>query len=281
MYDIKKNKMKPKGGLPHVLFLTLILALLFWIPIPGLREFMGFKKFLYFLVIGFLDAVVLSYLILYSKWSGWKLIATVFVLFYGIMTFMSQIETVVFLNYLQEIIAGKEIPKLFTEGIIIAGIFSPLAVFVYGRNKKESLVLLKKESQSPLTWIWKFFFVGIVYMLVYLLFGAFVFKPLAGEAFNQYYGAMQMPVWILPFQILRGILWGFMAFLILKMMREWKKARLLTALLFSVIMGTLLLAPNPYMPEKIRLAHFVEVSVSNFVFGWMAVTILAKKRSRN
>ncbi|HZX11529.1 MAG TPA: hypothetical protein VFG01_11345 [Acidobacteriota bacterium] len=269
--------MKQKGGLPHVLFLTLILALLFWIPIPGLREFAGFKKFLYFIVIGFLDAVVLSYLVLYSKWSGWKLIASVFVLFYGVMTFMSQIETVVFLNYLQEIVTRGEIPRLFIEGIIIAGVFSPLAVFVYGRNKKESLTVLKKASQSPLTLVWKFLLVGVVYMFVYLLFGAFVFKPLAGEAFNQFYGSIQLPAWILPFQVLRGVLWGLMAFLILKMMREWKRARLMTALLFSVIMGTLLLAPNPYMPEKIRLAHFVEVSVSNFIFGWIAVTILAKK----
>jgi len=272
--------MNQKGNLPRVLFLTIILALLFWAPIPGIREFIGFKGFLYFLVIAFLDTIVLSYLILYSKWSGWKLIGAVFILFYGVMTFMSQIETVVFLNFLQEIVAREEIPRLFIEGIIIAGVFSPLAVFIYGKNKKESQESFKKVTYPPLTLVWKLLLVSVVYLFVYILFGAFVFKPLTGDAFNQYYGGLQLPAWMLPFQIFRGILWGFMAFLVLKMIGEWKRARLMTALLFSVIMGTLLLAPNPYMPDKIRLAHFVEVSVSNFVFGWIAVTILARKKMR-
>lgn len=126
---------------------------------------------------------------------------------------------------------------------------------------------------------WKFLLVGVVYMFVYLIFGALVFKPLAGEAFNQYYGSTEFPSWMLPFQVLRGILWGFLAFLVLKMIGEWRKARWAAALLFSVIMGTLLLVPNPYMPDKIRLSHFVEVTFSNFLFGWLAVTILRNRKN--
>lgn len=44
----------------------------------------------------------------------------------------------------------------------------------------------------------------------------------------------------------------------------------MVALLFSILMGFLLLLPNPYMPEVIRLSHFVEVALSNFLFGWIA-----------
>ncbi|MGD2250203.1 MAG: hypothetical protein PVF58_17515 [Candidatus Methanofastidiosia archaeon] len=55
---------------------------------------------------------------------------------------------------------------------------------------------------------------------------------------------------------------------------SWKEAGLVVALLFSVLMGALLLLPNPFMPPQMRFAHFVEVVSSNFVFGWIVVWVL-------
>ena len=267
--------MTVKKILPGVGILTIFLALLFWIPVPGIREFSGFEIFLYFLIVAFLDTAVLSYLILYSHWKGWKQVFGVFVLFYGVMTLMSQIETVVFLSFLQEIVSREEIPQLFIEGLIISGIYSPAAVFLFEKIRKDrEKETLKKISFSPVGLVWKLILTGVIYMFIYILFGAFVFKPLAGEAFARFYGNSQLPVWIIPFQIIRGMIWGFLAVLVLLMIVQWKRARLVTALLFSIIMGTLLLVPNPYMPEVIRLSHFVEVTSSNFLFGWLAVTIL-------
>ena len=50
------------------------------------------------LTVCFLETAVLTYLILRSRWTGWRLTATVFFVFYGVTTFMSQIESAVFLT---------------------------------------------------------------------------------------------------------------------------------------------------------------------------------------
>lgn len=45
------------------------------------------------------------------------------------------------------------------------------------------------------------------------------------------------------------------------------------ALLFAV-MPSLLLLPNPLMPDEVRMAHLLETTTSNFLFGWLVVLIL-------
>jgi hypothetical protein len=50
------------------------------------------------LAVCFLETIVLTYLILRSHWTGWRLIAAVFFVFYGVTTFMAQIESAVFLT---------------------------------------------------------------------------------------------------------------------------------------------------------------------------------------
>ena len=37
-----------------------------------------------------------------------------------------------------------------------------------------------------------------------------------------------------------------------------------------------LLLPNPLMPEEVRMAHLLETSTSNFLFGWILVLVLVK-----
>ncbi|WP_202319024.1 hypothetical protein [Archaeoglobus neptunius] len=224
-----------------------------------------------------LQTIVLSYPIIRSRWSGWRLVLTIFFVFYGVMTFQSQIETVVFLRYLVDIVPAEIIPMLFMHGAIVAALFSPLAVLIHGRMKTA------KESQGanqrlimPLTeWVWKLTLIVVIYVILYISFGMFVFKPLAGNAFQKYYAGLQLPVWILPFQMVRAMIWTALALPIIQMMRgEWWEAGMAVALLFSVLMGSLLLLPNPYMPHTIRIAHFVEVSSSNFIFGWIVVWLL-------
>lgn len=90
--------------------------------------------------------------------------------------------------------------------------------------------------------------IGIVYLLIYIAFGALVFKPLAGKTFDEYYANLQLPAWIVPFQILRGVIWGLLAVLVVKITSDWKKARLVGALLFSVLMATPLLVPAHICP---------------------------------
>jgi len=72
------------------------------------------------LIVCALQSIVLGYLIVRSRWTGWRLVLTIFFVFYGVMTVLSQIETVVFLKYLVDIVPAEIIPKLFLQGAIIA-----------------------------------------------------------------------------------------------------------------------------------------------------------------
>ena len=82
--------------------------------------------------------------------------------------------------------------------------------------------------------------------------------------------------------MVRGMIWTALALPVIRMMKgDWWEAGLAVALLFSVLMGSLLLVPTEFMPPRIRLAHFVEVTSSNFLFGWLVAWILnSRQRSR-
>jgi len=227
-----------------------------------------------------LDVIVISYPIIRSSWTGCRLVATIFFVFYGVMTFLTQIETVVFLQYFKDVVPVEETPKLFLNGAIIAAIFAPLAVWIHGKMRSaERMEQATVRLTMPLPrWIWRVTLIGVIYVVIYFVFGAFVAMPIGGQAFQQLYGGLQMPVWFLPFQIVRGVIFALLAIPIIRMMRGplWE-AGLAVALLFSVLMVGLLLAPNEYMADQVRMAHIVEVSCSNFLFGWIVVWILGRR----
>ena len=241
----------------------------------------------YALLTSFLFAIVLSYPIVRSTWSGWKLVLTVAVLIYGVMTFLSQIETVVFLKYLVDIVDPEMIPKLFIQGAIVAVLFSPIAVWVHGKMKRSKDLDPQEVPQEPANtltmpisqWAWKLALLAVIYILVYISFGQFVFMPLAGDAFDEFYAGLEMPQWILLLQAARALIWVALAVPVIRMMKgpRWE-AGLAVALLFSVLMGALLLIPQDIMPDAIRLAHFAEVTLSNFLFGWIVVFVLDYRR---
>lgn len=239
------------------------------------------------LLVSFLQTLVLSYAILRSRWTRWRLVLTIFFVFFGVTTFMSQIETVVFLKYLVDIVPAEMIPGLFLQGAITAGLFAPLAVWALGKMKDP------QQAAEPATevgwpegrrwwgWLWRLALIAILYVFIYLAFGALVFKPLAGPAFDAYYAGLRMPPWILPFQALRGLMWAALALPVVYMTTgRWWEPRLMVALLFSVLMAASLLVPTGIMPTEIRMAHFVEVFSSNFLFGWLTAWLLTGRRPR-
>ncbi|MEW6182974.1 MAG: hypothetical protein AB1500_07330 [Bacillota bacterium] len=230
-----------------------------------------------------LVTLVLSYAVIRSRWSGWRLAVTVFVVYYGISTFLSQIESVVFLKYLVDIIPAEMLPKLFAQGAVVAALFAPMIV-LFWRRKKGTEPASEPNGRlvmPPAEWAWKLLLAAVIYIAVYISFGALVFMPLAGEAFQEYYAGLETPWWIIPFQGLRGLIWIALALPVIRMMKgRWWEAGLAVSLLFSVLMGSLLLIPTEIMPDRIRLAHLVEVSSSNFLFGWVVVLLFRRRQAR-
>src|SRR6267142_7034482 len=84
------------------------------------------------LAVSVLNTAVLAYLILRSRWAGWKLVLAIFLVFYGVTTVMSQIETAFFLTHLP----SGLLPRLFLAGAIIAALFSAFAVLILGKGRR-------------------------------------------------------------------------------------------------------------------------------------------------
>jgi hypothetical protein len=239
------------------------------------------------LAVSFLNTVVLAYVILRSRWAGWKLTLTIFFVCYGAMTVMSQIETAFFVSRLPP----GMLPRLFLAGAIIAALWCPLAVVILGKRSSDRA---EAESSAPLNmpageWLGKLLLIVSIYVVIYFTFGYFIAWKSA--AVRAYYGgndpgsflaqmcavARDTP-WVLPLQIVRALMWAAIAVPVIRMTKgPWREAGLAVALLFTVVSAQLLL-PNPLMPREVRMMHLLETASSNFLFGWLVVLVLRGRR---
>src|SRR5712692_10317930 len=205
----------------------------------------------------FLDTLVLTQLILRSRWAGWRLIVTVFLVFYGVMTLMSQIESAVFITRLP----SGVLPRLFLMGALVAGPFSALAVLIMGKRSADPV---GNERNTRLVmptgaWAWKLAVIALAYLFLYFTFGYFV--AWRNPAVREYYGGIdegsffihmravvRSTWWLIPFQVLRALFWAALALPVVRMMKgQWQETALAIALLFGVLMTSELLLPNAYM----------------------------------
>jgi hypothetical protein len=236
-----------------------------------------------------LQTIALAYPIVRSRWHGWRLALAVFVLYFGTVTFLSQIESLVYLD-------GKMpegmLPALFAMGLVTAFVFSPLAVLVLGRWRRKSVPGPRQRFRLPESaaeWWCKAAIGGLVFVALYYLFGYYVAwqnpelrayyggeDP--GSFLAQMRGIVVATPWMLPFQFVRGLAWVGLAVLVLRIMggHRWEGG-LAVALLFTVPV-VYLLFPNPMMPDEIRLTHLVETAPYQFLFGWFIVWLLARAR---
>ena len=243
------------------------------------------KTLLALLTVSLISAAVWTYVVRRSRWSGWKLILCVFCVFYGTTTLMPQIETAYFVTSLPQ----GMLPRLFLAGLIMAAVFAPLAVLILGKARTRatdaSMRLTTRLVMPVNAWIVKLSLIAIAYVVIYFTFGYFI--AWKSEAVRAYYGGGNDPGGFIThmfslvrtepqlflLQIARGLLWAAIAVPVIRMMKgEWWEAGLAVALLFAMT-SALLLIPNPLMPPPVRMAHLLETSTSNFLFGWLVVLV--------
>ncbi len=236
----------------------------------------------------FLEAIVMTHLVVRSRWTGWRLVAAVAFIFYGVTTFMPQIESAVFLTRLP---AGT-VPRLFLMGALIAGPFSVLAVLILGKAKADTndATPNSRLAMTSREWAWKLTAIALVYVILYFTFGYFVawrnpavveyYRGVDEGAFLAHMGTVVRGTpWLIPFQIVRALCWVALALPVVRMLKgQWQETALSLALLFAVVMNAQLLLPNPYMPETVRMAHLVETASSNFIFGWLVGWLLTQRQ---
>jgi hypothetical protein len=294
-----QTALKPLGTLARLLGTVVIMIIAFMISTTVFRSDVATQlnaaevqqSGQVLLLVSAVNALLLSYLALRSRWHGWKLAGTLFLVQFGIETFMSQIETIIFNGALQ--LTASQVFTIFASGFVRALIFAPLAVWILGKNRRDAAA---DEPNTRLTfsltgWAQRLGLLGVLYVIVYFLFGYFVAWQSA-DLREFYSGSREiLPFFthmarlmtttdplLTPIQFVRGLMWVGLALPIVRMFKGGKlETCLAVALTLSILLAILILFPNPYMPEAVRMAHFTELWSSMALFGALTGWVLMKK----
>jgi hypothetical protein len=229
------------------------------------------------------DTLLITALILASRWGGWKLAMSLAVAYYGVATFMTQIETAYFLT---DLTVGPDVlPRLFLMGLPPAFVFIPLAVWLLGKGRAPVETDPNPALVMPAgQWAWKLAVIAVVYLGLYWSAGYFIAwqNPELRSFYGQPGAALPFwtqvtgDLWLIPFQLMRGLLWTLFTLPVLRgsKVNAWWAA-LLVGLLLSVPQNIGHILPNPLIPvASVRLSHLVETASSTFVFGLVIVWLL-------
>ena len=231
----------------------------------------------------FLVSLVIAWIIQRSRWRGLKLIEALVFTFYGLTTFIIQIESIV---YLRAKMPPGLIKSLFVMGAVVAVLFVPLAVLIMekisGPEQPHAERALTLKSQAA-----RFGILAIVYVVLYYLFGYYVAwqNPelrlyYAGTTeLKSFYQMMRSTVtgtpWMVPFQFGRGLLWALFAYPVVRMLNTRRiEIEGIIAALFGVGSFALLI-PNPLMPASVAHSHLWETLLSDLLLGAIVGWVLA------
>lgn len=211
--------------------------------------------------------VVVAWLAQRARWRGWRLAGALAVVLYGIAIFNSIIEAVFFGFF-----------SVRTGGVILlmtalsTALFSP-ALLLFA--KKDSSSSARSEWKLCLT-VPRFAAGAAAYLLIYFAFGMMIF-PFIGDFYSELgtpplAGVVGMALFV------RGPIFVALAVLIIAMSGASRKQTILmVAVGMSVIGGVApLMVPSSLFPDAVRLAHFIEVSTENFLFGWILGMLLTR-----
>ena len=235
--------------------------------------------------------LVIMFMIHSSRWYGWKLMATMSVAYYLVVSVVTQLEAWYFLY---GVTIGPELMwRLFLQGVPVAFVFVPLAVVMMGRfhplaDVSQSLEIIPMSIKE---WLWKLGVIYVAYLVLYYAAGYFIawqnpelraFYGSPGEAlpfFQQMAHILVNDPWLTPYQLLRTLIWVAGAWLIIRGSRlpRWQTA-LIVGLMLSVPQNIGHLIPNPMIPlNSVRISHMFETASSTFIFGLIVAWLLYPK----
>lgn len=233
-----------------------------------------------------IHTALLYALMYYSNWRRWKLAGLLALEIFVIQFALSAVEAIFFGGYLKmpENLAWS---MMFT-GVVLAAIWSPLAVLITGYWKQETAVESERFVPGKMFWVNIALLCVVVYPFLYQLAGYFIAWRVP-EVRALYEGLESQPNFLAQLgvflfselhllQIVRGLVWIAIAIPVMFAMRTgvWIKA-LMVGLLFALLMNAQHLLPNALMVPEVRLAHFIETASSNFVWGIVIVWLLDKR----
>ena len=234
------------------------------------------------------NTLILTYLIKRLELSGMKLFLAVVIIFWGLQTFMTQIETWYFREAMPEI-TDAELRNLFLRPLITSFTFTPLAILILGKWKHDSKGYIS-PAQANLTWK-ELTGLSVAYVVIYFVFGYFVawqFEAVrifySGTAENvgfieQMKRTIETKNSILLFQLLRGFLWVMIGFPLLHHLKGGKSEKIIACAIVYALPAIQLIVDNPFMPQEVRIAHLLEVASSNGFFGLLIGYVSTRKHA--
>jgi hypothetical protein len=226
----------------------------------------------YWAVTVVLTVFVLGYVAVRSRWTGWKLVGALAFLYAGLQI----------VSFVELYLYGLE-PASVTVSNVAWGLgkatLTVVVVVGFGRFRGGEAAPSDDRLQFGLAeWAWKLPLLAIVFLAAMIGGGLAIFTPVAQLVDPQAlanYEIFDPPAWILPFQLLRGVLFTALLLPIVYLFRGgYRETQVTVALLFAWLLSWGMLLPAETIPGHLWLAHFVEVFVSMFVYGLVLVPVV-------
>lgn len=232
-----------------------------------------------------LNVLLVTWIVNRTTLSGLRLGLVIFTVVFGVMFFMTQIETIYFNSAIQ--MPSEIILSTLATGIVVSLLVAWLSVR-YQKTLEPSPAAQAASGTSLLQYqgiLWKTGLMAVIYVVFYFVFGYFIAWqfPSLREYYTGSREILSFPVhmqqqfltdpWLPVFQLVRGAIWAGMGLFIgaaLTRAANWERS-VIVGLSLSIGLSTLLLVPNPYMPNLVRLGHFPELFLENFLFGVLLV----------
>lgn len=221
------------------------------------------------------------------QYSGWIRGVALVSFSFVIQFLLPQMESYFFSDSIG--IATGQIISILIAGFVMSAVTVSLGMLIVNKmNKSEPrtyFTIAVPEGTRLLPPM--ILLAGIVYPVIYLVFGYYV--AWQNESLRVYYtqSAEIQPFFaqfssnlfngIYLFQILRGMIWVIFSIPVILMFQKKQILQyLLVGLLMALLPAMQLFIPNSYMPAEIAMTHFIETSLSNFLWGITMTFILNK-----
>ena len=222
-----------------------------------------------------LNASVVLWITQKTSLSEGKLGALIFVVVFGVMFFLPQIETVYFNNALQ-------IPLGVIGATLISGIGVGLVSAKIAVQFRRERTPARNVSFKTANRMMKIIVLAVLYVILYVVFGYYI--AWQSPTVRQFYSGSKslLPFWahlrqqemgLFVLQFVRGMLWTLIGYILAVNLPLASRAEraVVVGLALSIGLAFPILVPNPYMPWAVRRMHFVELLIENFLFGVIVV----------
>lgn len=194
-----------------------------------------------------------------TDWRGWRLAGALAALLFAIQTFNSLIEALFFGFF-----PAQQFFVLLFMTFLTVLLFSPALLLL---KSGERAAGERTAGWRPRVTAARFAAGALAYLIVYFIAGMLIF-PFIAEFYEEL-GTPSGPAVIAMQLLVRGPIFVAAAILLVRMSRAGRcETIFMVGAAFSVLGGIApLMVPNALFPDAVRYAHFVEVVLSNFVFG--------------